>query len=263
MYLSDYPSLKANTGKINLMTHLVAGYPDIETNKKLIETMAKNGVSIIEIQIPFSDPLADGPTIMRANQSSLERGIDLDTCFSLMRSMSKSVDIPLLFMTYGNIPFTYGLEAFVDRSLDSGCSGFIIPDLPYDEDTALLNLLCHKKNVPNVAVVSPDTPVSRLEAIKNFARGFIYTTLKVGVTGTMDNIDSQAVSYVQSLRQLFDIPIAAGFGISKPEQIHSLVEIADIAVIGSKIIEIVERHGVNGVENFIKDCLSINNSGDR
>lgn len=255
MRLSQYPPLKMKMGKINLMAHLVAGYPDIETNKRLIETMARCGVSLIEIQIPFSDPLADGTTIMRANQSALDRGIDLETCFKLMESMSKEVDIPLLFMTYGNIPFAFGLEAFVDRSVASGCSGFIIPDLPYDEDTFSLNNLCHKRNVPNVVVVSPDTALVRLQKIKSFAEGFIYTTLKVGITGSRDKIDSQAVDYIKTLRELFDIPIAAGFGISKPEQVHSLIGIADIAVIGSKLIELVEQQGVNGVANFLRLCL--------
>ncbi len=255
MKLLDYPNLKAKLGEIHLMTHLVAGYPSIDLNKKLIYAMANCGVKLIEIQIPFSDPMADGPTIMKANQRSLDSGTDLKACFKLMEEMSKEVDIPLLFMTYGNIPFAYGMRAFVRESVDAGCSGFIVPDLPYDEDTSSLKTLCEEEDVPNIAVVSPDTPSSRLNDISQFAKGFIYTTLKVGITGTVGEIKPQSINYVKSLREKMDLPIAAGFGISKPEHVHSLMGIADLAVVGSKLIELVESQGVKGVSDFLNICL--------
>ena len=255
MKLSQYPDLKSKPGKIHLMTHLVAGYPSIDINKKLIPIMAKCGVKLIEIQIPFSDPIADGPIIMKANQHSLQNGTNLATCFKLMEEMSREVDIPLLFMTYGNIPFAYGMSKFICQSLETGCSGFIVPDLPYDEDTFEFTKLCEEKDLPNIAVVSPDTSTTRLNDINQFAKGFIYTTLKMGITGPIDKMAAEGITHTQSLRQKMNLPIAAGFGISKPEHVHSLIDIADIAVIGSKLIELIETQGVKGVADFLDACL--------
>lgn len=255
MRLKNYPDLITSNNHIHLMTHLVAGYPDIDTNKKLIYSMAKSGVKLIEIQIPFSDPMADGPTIMRANQISLNNGTNLEICFRLMEDMSKEVDIPLLFMTYGNIPFVYGMKEFVDTCSKIGCRGLIVPDLPYDEDTFILNVFCKQKDLPNIAVISPDTSIHRIKKLKEFAQGFIYTTLKIGITGAGNEIDLAGIKYIDFLKTHIQLPIAAGFGIAKPEHVDSLRGIADIAVIGSRLIELVDSEGVPGVSKFIKACL--------
>ena len=247
--------LRAPPDTIRLMTHVVAGYPDLTTNKRLVQAMAEAGAGMVEIQIPFSDPLADGPTIMRANQHALDRGIRLRDCFALMETLAGKVSIPLLFMTYGNLAYSYGIERFVINVKKLGCRGIIIPDLPYDEQIDNLNDICQAENLPNIQVFSPGISRERMKAISGLAQGFVYATLKVGVTGARDRLDPEAMIYLQTLRSQISLPIAAGFGISSPPQVRALIDSVDIAVIGSHLIEVHDTGGVEAVEKFIRDCL--------
>ena len=242
---------------LKIMTHVVAGYPDRETNKRLIKMMAESGVDMVEIQIPFSDPLADGPTIMAANQHALQSGITPGDCFDLAKELKAEVDIPLLFMTYFNIPFHVGMEKFIARSVDSGISGLIIPDIPFDEEGENYLQLSKNYRIHPIQVVSPDVEAERLKKITQLADGFIYTTLKVGITGVRKKIDDKGLAFINTIRKYTSLPLAAGFGISSAEHFKQLQGKADVAVIGSHIINLIDNHGIEEVRAFVRQCKAI------
>ena len=245
----------ANKAGIQLMTHVVAGYPNLDVNADLIRLMARRGVKLIEIQIPFTDPLADGPTIMRANQTALDQGVTPRHCFELCAALSKELpDVAFLFMTYANIPFAMGLERFLDKAAVSGASGVILPDLPWDETDGDYAEMARERGLHPIMVISPDTEGPRLDAVLQRASGLVYTTLKVGITGAGASMDQAGVDYVRNLKAKAGLPIAAGFGISRPEHVRMLDGLADAAVIGSHIINLLDREGMNAVEDFLLAC---------
>lgn len=243
----------ADRKALKLMTHVVAGYPDLETTETLIRVMAESGADLVEMQIPFSDPLADGPTIATANQAALDNGITPEHCFRLAEKLKSSVDIPLLIMTYANIPFSMGIEQFVKRCSESGISGMIVPDLPFDQSPWYLEA-AEKYGCFPILVVSPGMSSERLAEIVQQARGFIYTTLRVGITGARKTIHESGLRFLETLRACTSLPIAAGFGISSAEMVNQLQGRADGAVIGSYIIEILNKQGIDEVGQFIRSC---------
>lgn len=236
------------------MTHVVAGYPDLETSKKLIHMMANIGVDMVEIQIPFSDPLADGPTIMAANQKALENGTVPGNCFEMAEELNKNIDLPLLFMSYVNIPFHMGIKTFIAKSAACGISGLIIPDIPFDEQNENYIVEARKFNIHPIQVISPDMKPQRLEQVAHISSGFIYTTLKIGITGARKQIDPGGLAFIDTIRTYTDLPIAAGFGISSPEQIKTLRGKADMVVIGSHILNLLNREGIDQAMEFLREC---------
>lgn len=240
---------------IQLMTHVVAGYPSLDTNAELIRLMAGRGVKLIEIQIPFTDPLADGPTIMRANQAALDAGITPRHCFELCAALARELpDVAFMFMTYANIPFAMGMENFLDRAAASGASGVILPDLAWDETDGDYAEGARKRGLHPVMVISPDTVGPRLASVLERASGLVYTTLKVGITGAGSSIDQAGVDYVRDLKNKAGLPIAAGFGISRPEHVAMLDGLADAAVVGSHIINLLDAGGLGAVDGFLTAC---------
>ncbi|MCP4221672.1 MAG: tryptophan synthase subunit alpha [bacterium] len=237
-----------------LMTHMVAGDPDMETCRRMAEAMERSGADLLEIQIPFSDPLADGPTIMAANQRALDKGVTPDDCFTLAADLSRDLSIPLLLMTYGNIVYRMGVEKFMARSAEAGVSGLIIPDIPYDERNWNLIPTIKKHGLYPIMVISPDTPLSRLEHIMEAAEGFVYVTLRVGITGTTGGIEPKSLAFIETVKKHHKIPLAAGFGISAPEHVKLLKDKVDIEVVGSHIINLFRKEGIAAVEEFIKQC---------
>jgi tryptophan synthase alpha chain len=237
-------------GKFNIMTHVVAGYPDVNTCRELILMMAESGVDLIEIQIPFSDPLADGPTIMEASQQALDNGITVKDCFDLVASVRGKITIPLLFMSYANIPFRYGLKRFINDCSNVGIDGLIIPDIPFDERLEYIKT-ADEVGVYAIQVVSPDIEENRLREIIKISKGFMYTTLKVGITGAGKEISTQGKSFVQQLKQKTTLPVLAGFGISSNEHINQLKNISDGAVIGSHVLNLFNTEGINSVREFL------------
>ncbi len=237
--------------KMKLMTHVVAGYPTLKKSEEIIRCMAQNGVDMIEIQIPFSDPLADGPTIMKANQVALENGITPMDCFELVDRITDSIEIPVLFMTYANIPFRMGMQEFIINSSQAGASGLIIPDLPYDEDIGDYYKIAKKNDVHAIYVISPDISETRLKNICDDAEGFIYTTLKKGITGAGNQIQKKGLDFINFVKAHSSIPIAAGFGISTTQHLEMLHDIADMAVIGSHVINLYNENGISGVDSFL------------
>lgn len=225
-----------------LMTHIVAGYPNLEVSEEVALKMIEAGVSYLEIQIPFSDPVADGPTIMKASQVALDSGTTPEDCFELMKRLREKTDIPLLFMSYFNIAFRYGLEKFCQRAQEVGCYGLIIPDIPYDEESSEHYLeLCKKYNLHSIQVISPLTPESRLRKISEIASGFVYCVSQTGTTGTRSEMNQELSIYIERVKQHIDLPLAVGFGISSREHVEEVLNSGDIAVIGSKVIRILEE----------------------
>ncbi|PKN43002.1 MAG: tryptophan synthase subunit alpha [Deltaproteobacteria bacterium HGW-Deltaproteobacteria-18] len=246
--------LRDATG-IQLMTHVVGGYPNLDANADLIRLMARRGVKLVEIQIPFTDPLADGPTIMRANQAALDAGITPAHCFELCAALSKELpEVAFMFMTYANIPFAMGQEAFMAKASQSGASGLILPDLSWDEADGDYAGAAREQGLHPVMVISPDTKGPRLDAILSRASGLLYTTLKVGITGAGASLDQAGVDYVRNLKKKAGLPIAAGFGISSPEHVRMLDGLADVAVIGSHIINLMDSKGLAAVDEFLAAC---------
>jgi tryptophan synthase alpha chain len=235
--------------KIQLMTHIVAGYPTMDECEKIALKMASSGVSFIEIQIPFSDPIADGKTILSANMQALKNGTTPDDCFALMKRLKKSIKIPLLFMTYFNIPFVYGLEKFCKKAKEVGCYGFIIPDIPLDEEEHEHYLeLCKKYDLKAIQVISPITESERLKKIAQVAEGFVYCVSRLGTTGERAELDSRLGDYLDKVREHIDLPLALGFGISTQEHVQAAAAKADIVVMGSKIINLYNETKENKVD---------------
>lgn len=246
-----------NEKRIGIMAHVVVGYPSIDKTIELVKILADSGVDFIELQIPFSDPLADGPTIMHACEKSLANGTKVSDAFIIMKLLSSQVSIPLLFMGYYNTVFKYGVEEFCHDAQSSGASGLIFPDFSIDEENEEHFLYyCKKYELHNIHVVSPTSANERLKKNAELATGFVYCTAHQGTTGTKDEMDPDIISYLNRVRNYFSIPIAVGFGISKKEHINSLSSHADIAVIGSALIKEFDMEGTIGVKNFVKHLLS-------
>lgn len=246
--------------KNNLMTHIVAGYPSMNECEKIVLAMAQLGVSFVEIQIPFSDPIADGPTIMKANEKALLNGVIPDDCFKLIKRLKKKIKIPILIMTYFNIPFRYGLDKFCRRAKESQVYGLIIPDIPIDEEKYENYLeLCEKYNLHAIQIISPITTKKRLKKISKIASGFLYCVSTLGTTGERSKLDPELSSYIGNVKKYIKLPLALGFGISSKEQVLAALKYADIAVIGSKIINLCNSckgNKTKSIKKFLKNIIN-------
>lgn len=242
--------------RMGLMTHVVIGYPTLDQTLKIVNTMAECGVDFIELQIPFSDPLADGPTIMEACEKSLENGFKVKNAFSVMKLLSSEVTVPLLFMAYYNTVFKYGTRQFCKDAKKAGASGIIVPDVPIEEESEEHFIqYCKKYDLANIRIVSPSSTTERLKKNALVGSGFVYATALQGITGARDNLNTK-LSYLKTVRKYFKIPIAVGFGISKKEHLKTLTNYADIAIIGSAIIKIInestKKNMLPNIKNFLR-----------
>jgi tryptophan synthase alpha chain len=250
MKLEQY--LRAGKGdkEILLMTHLVLGYPSFEINREVIRQMVANGVDLIELQIPFSEPVADGPMIVKANQDSLAGGTRVRECLAFAAEMTATHRIPFLFMTYYNILFKYGVEEFFRKAAEIGIQGFIVPDLPPEEGKEFL-LLADKYGIAPILIYAPTSTEKRMRELAGHARGFIYCVARRGVTGQQTDFTGDFEAYLARCRQATALPLAVGFGISSREDVRYLTGKADIAVIGTATIRLVEERGPAAVGSFI------------
>lgn len=243
--------------KIGLMTHVVVGYPTLDETVTIVKAMAESGVDFVELQIPFSDPLADGPTIMKACESSLANGTKVKDAFSIMKELSATVSIPLLFMSYYNTVFRYGVEKFCKDASAAGASGLIVPDMPIDEeDQEHFYQFAKQYNLHTIQVISPASTEERLLKNAHVANGFVYCTARQGTTGVKNELDPTLVAYLKKVKKFISTPLAVGFGISKREHIEALQGAADIAVIGSAIIDIVKKSEKKERQKEIKTFLN-------
>ena len=225
---------------------ITCGDPDIETTKKCVIAAAENGADLIELGIPFSDPTAEGPVISEANERALAGGITTDKVFDLVRDLRKTVSIPMAFMTYANVVFSYGPDKFIKTCSKIGIDGIIIPDLPFEEKEEFLPF-CDTYGIDLISLIAP-TSENRIAMIAREAKGFIYVVSSLGVTGTRSEITTDIGSIVNVIRRNTDNPCAVGFGISTPEQGHRMAELSDGAIVGSAIVRIIAEHKTEAPE---------------
>jgi tryptophan synthase alpha subunit len=247
--------------RLGIMTHIIIGYPSLDESLKTAILMSRLGVDFIELQIPFSDPMADGPTIMRANKAALDNGIRVKDCFRAMARLSEQVSIPLIFMGYFNTIHSYGADKFCREAKNAGASGLIFPDMPLEEERAERYIAnAEKNNLISVRLLSPASTRERMKKNAQVAEGFLYYIGRQGTTGVRAELDSKLNSHLKEIRKYFKIPIAVGFGISKIEHIRALKGKADIAVIGSACLNAYDSapkgRGLRAVENFLKPLIS-------
>ncbi len=233
-----------------LMTHIVMGYPSFDDSLKLVETMVESGVDLMELQIPFSEPTADGPVILRANQRALDDGSTVERCLQFAEEVARRFDIPFLIMTYYNILYKYGVDAFAQRIADAGLYGAIIPDVPPEEAGEYLAAM-NAHDLSPIFIYTPTTSPERMKLISSLGSGMIYCAARRGVTGATTHFDSGLENYLASCRESTDLPIGVGFGVKDKEDIEFLRGRADIAVIGSQTIKIVEEHGTEAAREFL------------
>lgn len=232
------------------MTHIVLGYPSFEINRQVIEQMVQNGVDCIEMQIPFSEPMADGPVILKANQDSLALGTTVADCMTFGAEMAKEHDIPFLFMTYYNIIFKYGEERFFKDCQGAGIQGLIIPDLPPEMGKEFF-LLATRYQVAPILIFAPTSTDARMAKLNKSAAGFIYCVARRGVTGKKSEFDDDFDSYLTRCKAATTLPLAVGFGIRNKDDVTAITGKADMAVIGSETIRLVDENGAEAVGPFI------------
>lgn len=236
---------KAFEGKKAFIPFITCGDPDLETTEQLVYAMEKAGAALIELGIPFSDPTAEGPVIQDANIRALSRGVTTDKIFDMVEKIRKNTQIPLVFMTYANVVFSYGAERFIKKAAEIGMDGLILPDVPYEEKEEF-DGICKQYGLDLVSLIAP-TSHDRIKMIAKDASGFIYCVSSLGVTGTRSAITTDIGAMVNLVKEVTDLPCAVGFGISTPEQAAKMCESADGAIVGSAIVKICAKYG--------KDCV--------
>lgn len=225
---------------------LTCGDPDLETTEKLIGAIAEAGADLIELGIPFSDPTAEGPVIQDANLRALSAGTTTDKIFDMVRRVRQTVSIPMVFMTYANVIFSYGADRFLKTAAEIGMNGIIVPDVPFEEKQEF-EPLCQKYGLAQISMIAP-TSHDRIRAIAEQANGFLYCISSLGVTGTRTAITTDIGAMVKLVKEVKDIPCAVGFGISTPEQAESMCRQADGAIVGSAIVKLIAQYGRDSVQ---------------
>jgi len=249
--LESYLRTRLEGKEILLMTHIVLGYPTFDDSYKVVEAMVDAGVDLMELQIPFSEPIADGPVILHANQKALAAGATVQESFEFAAGVARDFPIPFLFMTYYNILYKHGVDRFASAMANGSLHGAIIPDLPPEEGEEYLAAM-EKHRLAPIFIFSPTTPIERMRYLASYGRGFIYCVARKGVTGADTNFSAQLQEYIGRCRQATDLPLAIGFGVKEKADIDFLRGKADIAVIGTQTIRVMESAGVGAVGEFIR-----------
>lgn len=237
---------------------ITCGDPDIQTTAAVVRAAVENGADLIELGIPFSDPTAEGPVIQEANIRALSGGVTTDRVFDLVRDVRRDVKVPLVFMTYANVVFSYGAERFISTCREVGIDGLILPDIPYEEKEEFLPA-CRKYGVDLISLIAP-TSEDRIAMIAREAEGFLYIVSSLGVTGVRSEIKTDLASIVRTVRENTDIPCAIGFGISTPEQAAKMAGISDGAIVGSAIVKMIGQYGKDAAEHVGAYVKSMKNA---
>lgn len=236
---------------------ITCGDPDLKTTAAAVRAAVENGADLVELGIPFSDPTAEGPVIQGANMRALSAGITTDIVFDLVKELRRDVTVPMVFMTYANVVFSYGAERFIGTCKDIGVDGLILPDLPFEEKDEFLPI-CHKYGVELVSLIAP-TSENRIAMIAKEAEGFIYIVSSLGVTGIRSEIKTDLSSIIKVVRENTDVPCAIGFDISTPEQAKKMADLSDGAIVGSAIIKLLEQYGKDApkyIGEYVKSMKS-------
>lgn len=234
---------------------VTCGDPDLETTAKVVRAAVENGADLIELGIPFSDPTAEGPVIQGANLRALRGGLTTDKIFAFVKELRRDVKVPMVFMTYANVVFSYGAEKFISTCRDIGIDGLILPDLPFEEKEEFLPA-CRQYDVDLISLIAP-TSENRISMIAREAEGFIYIVSSLGVTGTRNEIRTDLSSIVKVVRENTKVPCAIGFGISTPEQAKKMADISDGAIVGSAIVKLIEKYGTDAPEHVAEYVKSM------
>ena len=232
---------------------ITCGDPDLETTAKAVRAMAEGGADLIELGIPFSDPTAEGPVIQSANVRALSAGTTTDKIFEMVKKLRNDVKIPMVFMTYANVVFSYGTERFAEMCAQVGMDGVILPDVPYEEKEEFAPIF-EAHGLELVSLIAP-TSADRIAMIAKEAKGFIYVVSSLGVTGVRSEITTDIGALTEQIRAVTDVPCAVGFGISTPEQAAKMAKVSDGAIVGSAIVRLMEKYGrdaVPHVEEYVK-----------
>lgn len=235
---------------ILLMTHIVLGYPDFDASRRLVDQMVLAGVDLMELQIPFSEPMADGPVILHANQKALAAGATVDRCLELTSRLTREFPISFLFMTYFNIAFVRGVDRFAREMAQAGVRGAIIADLPFEEGAPLLAAM-EREQLDPIFVFTPTSRPERLARIGERAKGFVYCAARKGVTGATTDF-AALDSYLQRCRGATSLPLALGFGVKSREDVAAITGKVEIAVVGSETIRVLDQGGVEAVRPFLE-----------
>ena len=227
---------------------ITCGDPDLETTGRAVRAAVANGADLIELGIPFSDPTAEGPVIQEANLRALKAGTTTDRIFDFVQELRRDVTVPVVFMTYANVIFSYGAEKFISTCEKIGIDGLILPDLPFEEKEEFLPL-CRQYHVDLVSLIAP-TSENRVAMIAREAEGFIYLVSSLGVTGTRSEITTDLKPIIRTIRENAKVPVAIGFGVSQPEQAKAMAAISDGAIVGSAIEKILAQYGKDAPEHI-------------
>ena len=250
--MSEIGSIFNRAGHKALITYLTVGYPSLDATLEIVPLLASSGCDLVELGIPFSDPLADGATIQKASYQALKQEVTPELCLEVAGKLRAKVDTPLVFMTYFNPVFSYGLNAFCKNSAQAGISGLIIPDLPPEEGTELESISL-KHGLDLIYLLVPTSTDERIEMVAARSRGFIYLVSMTGVTGSRDKLPKELESFVLRVRRKTRQPLCVGFGISNAEQARRVANIADGVIVGSRLIQLIdEKDNKTKVRSFIQ-----------
>ena len=231
---------------------ITCGDPSLEITEQLVYAMEEAGADLIELGIPFSDPTAEGPVIQEANVRALAGGVTTDKIFDMVEKIRKKSSVPMVFMTYANVVFSYGIERFVSKAAEVGMNGLILPDVPFEEKEEF-DTVCKAYGLDLISLIAP-TSHERIAQIAKDAEGFVYCVSSLGVTGTRTNITTDIGAMVKLVKQTKNIPCAVGFGISTPEQAKKMAEQSDGAIVGSAIVKLCAEHGADCVP-YVKEYV--------
>jgi tryptophan synthase alpha chain len=234
---------------IGLIGHTIINYPSPAQAREAVAIMVNEGVALIELQIPFSEPVADGPLFMRANHEAIAAGVSVADCFAFMREVSTQHKIPFVFMSYANILYKQGYTAFAKQAAQAGAKGVIVPDLTLENAQEYL-AACADQGLAVIQVIPPNVSEERLSKLAQASQGFVYAVARSGVTGTQTQFSQFFPIFLQRLRQHTDLPIAVGFGVTSPDDIRFLKSYADYAIVGSQALRILQEQGTTKLQQF-------------
>jgi tryptophan synthase alpha chain len=231
-------------GEPGLVTYVTAGDPDIPRSEGILRALDRAGADVLEVGVPFSDPLADGPVIQRATERALASGTTLVKVLEMIGRVRRDVQAPIVLFSYANPILRLGVEPFVERAQAAGVDGVLVLDLPIEESTAVRDLLC-QRGIDTILLLSPTTTDERLRTAATLGSGFLYAISRLGVTGARDEVADGAQEMVERIRRVSDLPVALGFGISKPEHVRAVGRWADAAVVGSALVSVIAESGAS------------------
>ena len=255
MGLENFLAERKKDKDLLVMAHVVCGYPSFEDNMQELEIMAEAGVDLVELQFPFSEPSADGPLFVNANEQSLKSGTTVDQCFEFMKQASERFPFQLLMMGYYNTVFKMGEETFIKRLKEAGGVGYILPDLPVEE-SANLHRISEEAGVEPIILMTPTSSDKRLAKLGEASRGLVYVVARKGVTGSKTNMGDDVLALIERCRQHTDVPIGVGFGISSKEDMDFLRGNADMAIVGTAALKIWEHSGAEGLRSFFAELMA-------